>query len=247
MRWNLPTETDARGLVQRRAAPARAPAAAAAPGHPPAGRARRPRPAVPDGAHRPGGDGRARGSTSPARCSTCSGCGARRRWSGPSGSSRRSAPRRASTTRTSRSPRPGRTSRTPRSRRPSTTSRRASRGSTTETGAGQWGSALCFACALFGLECKVYMVRASYDQKPYRRVMMETWGGEVVPSPVDDPDSPGSLGTRDHRRRPRRRRPRGHPLLARLGAQPRPAAPDRHRARGQGAAGAWPARSAPTS
>jgi tryptophan synthase beta chain len=65
----------------------------------------------------------------------------------------------------------------------------------TETGAGQWGSALSFASGLFGLECKVYMVRASYEQKPYRRVMMETWGGSVVASPVDDPDSPGSLGT----------------------------------------------------
>ncbi len=65
----------------------------------------------------------------------------------------------------------------------------------TETGAGQWGSALSFATSLFDLECKVYMVRASYQQKPYRRVMMETWGGSVVPSPVDDPDHPGSLGT----------------------------------------------------
>jgi tryptophan synthase beta chain len=64
----------------------------------------------------------------------------------------------------------------------------------TETGAGQWGSALAFACAFFGLTCKVYMVRASYKQKPYRRVLMETWGGEVVPSPVDQPESPGSLG-----------------------------------------------------
>ncbi len=64
----------------------------------------------------------------------------------------------------------------------------------TETGAGQWGSALSLACALFGLECKVYMVRSSYDHKPYRRVMIETWGGSVVPSPVDDPDHPGSLG-----------------------------------------------------
>ena len=63
---------------------------------------------------------------------------------------------------------------------------------TTETGAGQWGSALAFASSLFGLECKVYMVRASYQQKPYRRVMMETWGAEVVPSPVDEPDHPGS-------------------------------------------------------
>jgi tryptophan synthase beta chain len=65
---------------------------------------------------------------------------------------------------------------------------------TTETGAGQWGSALSFACAFYGLECKVYMVRASYDQKPYRRVLMETWGGTVVPSPVDQPGHPGSLG-----------------------------------------------------
>lgn len=64
----------------------------------------------------------------------------------------------------------------------------------TETGAGQWGSSLAFACAQFDLECMVYMVRASYQQKPYRRVMMETWGAEVVPSPVDDEASPGSLG-----------------------------------------------------
>ncbi|MGH9087804.1 MAG: TrpB-like pyridoxal phosphate-dependent enzyme, partial [Acidimicrobiales bacterium] len=66
---------------------------------------------------------------------------------------------------------------------------------TTETGAGQWGSALSFATSLFDQECKVYMVRASYDQKPYRRVMMETWGGSVVPSPVAEPDHPGSLGS----------------------------------------------------
>ena len=65
----------------------------------------------------------------------------------------------------------------------------------TETGAGQWGSALSLACALFGMECKVYMVRSSYQQKPYRRIMIETWGGSVVPSPVDDPAHPGSLGS----------------------------------------------------
>ncbi|HKF89974.1 MAG TPA: TrpB-like pyridoxal phosphate-dependent enzyme [Acidimicrobiia bacterium] len=65
---------------------------------------------------------------------------------------------------------------------------------TTETGAGQWGSALAYACAQFGLDCKVYMVRASYDQKPYRKILMETWGSEVVPSPVDQADHPGSLG-----------------------------------------------------
>ena len=56
----------------------------------------------------------------------------------------------------------------------------------TETGAGQWGSALAFAGAYFGLEVKVYMVRASYDQKPYRRVLMETYGASVVPSPSPD-------------------------------------------------------------
>ncbi len=66
---------------------------------------------------------------------------------------------------------------------------------TTETGAGQWGSALGFATCLFDMECKVYMVRASFDQKPYRRVMMETWGATVEPSPVDDPSQPGSLGS----------------------------------------------------
>jgi tryptophan synthase beta chain len=64
----------------------------------------------------------------------------------------------------------------------------------TETGAGQWGTALSFACAQFDLECKVYMVRASYQQKPYRKILMETWGADVVPSPVDQPDHPGSLG-----------------------------------------------------
>ncbi|MDP2791536.1 MAG: TrpB-like pyridoxal phosphate-dependent enzyme [Rectinemataceae bacterium] len=76
---------------------------------------------------------------------------------------------------------------------------------TTETGAGQWGSALSFACAQFGLECKVYMVRSSYEQKPYRKFMMQTWGGTCIPSPSDtteagrtilrkNPASPGSLG-----------------------------------------------------
>jgi tryptophan synthase beta chain len=65
---------------------------------------------------------------------------------------------------------------------------------TTETGAGQWGTALSFATAQYGLECKVYMVRNSFESKPYRRIIMETWGAECVPSPVDDPSSPGSLG-----------------------------------------------------
>ena len=75
----------------------------------------------------------------------------------------------------------------------------------TETGAGQWGSALAFACAQFGLECKVYMVKVSYEQKPFRRSLMHVWGAEVVASPSEEtesgrkilaehPDSSGSLG-----------------------------------------------------
>ena len=65
---------------------------------------------------------------------------------------------------------------------------------TTETGAGQWGTSLAFAASQYGIECKVYMVRTSFDSKPYRRMLMETWGAECVPSPVADPSSPGSLG-----------------------------------------------------
>jgi tryptophan synthase beta chain len=75
----------------------------------------------------------------------------------------------------------------------------------TETGAGQWGSALSMACQMFGLACRVFMVRVSYNQKPYRRMMMNTWGAECIPSPSNEtnagrnvlaknPDSPGSLG-----------------------------------------------------
>jgi len=76
---------------------------------------------------------------------------------------------------------------------------------TTETGAGQWGSALAFACALLGLKCKVYMVRISFDQKPFRKLMMNVWGAQCVASPSREtqagrdilakhPDTPGSLG-----------------------------------------------------
>ena len=76
---------------------------------------------------------------------------------------------------------------------------------TTETGAGQWGSALAFACSLLGLECKVFMVRISFEQKPFRKLMMQTWGANCVASPstetaagrqvlADDPNTPGSLG-----------------------------------------------------
>lgn len=76
---------------------------------------------------------------------------------------------------------------------------------TTETGAGQWGSALSFACNIFNIECEVYMVKLSFEHKPYRKIMMNTWGAKVIPSPsnlteagrkilAQDPDSPGSLG-----------------------------------------------------
>lgn len=65
---------------------------------------------------------------------------------------------------------------------------------TTETGAGQWGASLAFAAAQYGIDLKVYMVRTSYESKPYRRILMETWGAECVPSPIADPSSPGSLG-----------------------------------------------------
>src|SRR5512134_616887 len=75
----------------------------------------------------------------------------------------------------------------------------------TETGAGQWGSSISLACQMFGLECTVYMVKVSYNQKPYRKSMMQLWGANVIPSPSDqtnsgrsilahDPDCPGSLG-----------------------------------------------------
>ncbi|TNJ36812.1 TrpB-like pyridoxal phosphate-dependent enzyme [Chlorobaculum thiosulfatiphilum] len=75
---------------------------------------------------------------------------------------------------------------------------------TTETGAGQWGSALAMSCKLIGIECKVFMVRISFDQKPFRKIMMKTWGAECIPSPSpltaigrkileEDPDTPGSL------------------------------------------------------
>lgn len=76
---------------------------------------------------------------------------------------------------------------------------------TTETGAGQWGSALAFACKLIGLECKVFMVRISFDQKPFRKLMMQVWGANCVASPSNEtnagrkvlaemPNTPGSLG-----------------------------------------------------
>ncbi len=80
------------------------------------------------------------------------------------------------------------------------------KGVTTETGAGQWGTALSMACRYMGLDCKVYMVKVSYEQKPYRKAVMETYGASIIASPsdttnigrkmlADDPSSTGSLGT----------------------------------------------------
>ena len=119
---------------------------------------------------------------------------------------------------------------------------------TTETGAGQWGTALAFACAQFGLECEVWQVRASYDQKPYRRMMIETFGGTVHPSPseltaagrailAEHPDSTGSLGIAISEAVEVAAQNAGHQLRAGHRAEPRPAAPDDHRRRGAAAAG----------
>ena len=105
----------------------------------------------------------------------------------------------------------------------------------TETGAGQWGSALAFACRLMDMECEVFMVGSSYDQKPYRRSMMEVWGATVHRSPSDQ-TRPGRAqashptGLARHRDLGGGRgggRRRRHQLRARVGAEPRAAAPDR--------------------
>ena len=117
---------------------------------------------------------------------------------------------------------------------------------TTETGAGQWGSALAFATAQYGLDCEIWMVRASYDQKPHRRTMMQTWGATVHPSPsratqagldvlADEPGLARVARHRDQRGGRGGGRVRRDPVRARLGAQPRAPAPDGHRPGGAGA------------
>ena len=112
---------------------------------------------------------------------------------------------------------------------------------TTETGAGQWGSALSLACNVFGMECMVYMVKCSFYQKPHRRTMMECWGAKCVPSPSDltqagrkilaeDPETPGSLGIAISEAVEDAATHRGHQLFAGQRAEPRAAAPNRDRA-----------------
>ena len=116
---------------------------------------------------------------------------------------------------------------------------------TTETGAGQWGSSMAFACQLFGLECEVWMVGSSYDQKPYRRSMMQTWGATVHRSPSDVTQSgrdqsghpTGSLGIAISEAVEVAASGPEHQLLAGLRAQPRAPAPDGHRSGGAGADG----------
>ena len=116
---------------------------------------------------------------------------------------------------------------------------------TTETGAGQWGTALAFACSLFDVECEVWQVGASYDAKPYRRTLIETFGGTVhrSPSQLTSPgrsfpaDHPGSLGIAISEAVEVAAAATGHQVRAGLGAQPRPAAPDDHRRGGAAAAG----------
>ena len=118
---------------------------------------------------------------------------------------------------------------------------------TTETGAGQWGTALSFACALFGIDLEVWMVRSSYDQKPYRKILMETYGATVHASPSDvtnsgraileaHPDSTGSLGIAISEAVEKAGDQRRHQVLARQRAQPRAHAPDGHRRGGDQAA-----------
>ena len=190
---------DPHALGEPAAGPARRAAAAAEPRDGRAGRPRRPHADLPDGADHAGGLARAGRSRSPSRCARPTSSGGRRRCTARGAWSRRSAPRRGSSTSTRASPPRARTSRTRPSRRPTRTRRPASSKLATETGAGQWGSSLAFACSLFGLECEVFMVGSSYDQKPYRRSMMETWGATRAPLALR-PHRGGPLAGRAHRR-----------------------------------------------
>ena len=114
------------------------------------------------------------------------------------------------------------------------------KGVTTETGAGQWGTALSMACSYFDLDCKVYMVKVSYEQKPFRREVMRTYGASVTPSPSDTtqvgrkilaehPGTTGSLGCAISEAVEVAVSNPGLPLCARFRTQSGPSAPVRHR------------------
>ena len=116
----------------------------------------------------------------------------------------------------------------------------------TETGAGQWGSALAFATCLFDMKCTVYMVRSSFYQKPYRKSMMQAWGAECIPSPSErtqsgkamlaqDPETPGSLGIAISEAVEDAATHKDTNYSLGLGAEPCLHAPDDHRPRGHGA------------
>ncbi|MEJ7702716.1 MAG: pyridoxal-phosphate dependent enzyme [Geodermatophilaceae bacterium] len=240
---------DADPLVQPRRRPALAAAAGAAPRHPAAGRPGRPGSAVPDGADHAGGHQRAPTSRSPTTCSTSTGCGGRPRCIGRTAWSARSdTPARIYYKYEGVSPAG--------SHKPNTAVPQAFynaeagiRRLTTETGAGQWGTALAFACAQFGLECEIWQVRASYDQKPYRRMMIETFGATVHPSPSDltnagrrDPGRqartrPASLGIAISEAVEVAAQNAGHELRTGQRAEPRADAPDDHRRGSAAAAG----------
>ena len=177
------------------------------------------------------------------------------RSTAPTGSRRRSIRRRTSTTSTRAAARRAATSRTPRSPRPSTTRQEGVTRLATETGAGQWGSALAFAGAVFGLEVKVYMVRASYDQKPYRRILMETYGAQVVRQPVsldtqygrkvlaETPGPHRLAGHRDQRGDRGHRHPSRDEVLARARSSTSCCSTRRSSARRRSSRWRWPARS----
>ena len=165
-------------------------------------------PIFPMGLIAAGGLGASPRSRSPTRCARSTSCGARRRCTGRAASSASSIPRRTSTTSTRAPRRPG-------SHKPNTAVPQAYynreegvRKLSTETGAGQWGSALAFACRLMDMECEVFMVGSSYDQKPYRRSMMETWGATVHRSPSNRDRRPGARRPRIRPARSASRSPR---------------------------------------
>ena len=134
---------------------------------------------------------------------------------GPAAGAAGSTPRPRSSSSTRASARPARTSRTPPSRRPTTTTQEGIRRLTTETGAGQWGTALAFATEQYGMECEIWQVRSSYDQKPARRTMMEIYGATLHPSP-----SELTAGRTQHPRRAS-----GQPPASSASPSPRPSRP----------------------